>query len=176
MASEVMPSGACANTGPAAAQPPQRPSVTRIGSASIWRSAWSARRPVCVSTHSKHNPVGRAARISRMVAMTNRSRHRRRGCIGLWSNGVSVLPSDRSSGPSSARRREPHPGATDGDGVRDPVRARRKQSWVGQVPHSHSLLRGVGVRAPQRLMLRHEWLTEGPMASGVTPAHPTDHG
>jgi len=104
MASEVMPSGACVNTGPAAAQPPQRPSVTRIGSASIWRSAWSARRPVFVSTHSKHNPVGRAARISRMVAMTNRSRHRRRGCIGLWSNGVSVLPSDRSSGPSTGPR------------------------------------------------------------------------
>jgi hypothetical protein len=37
-----------------------------------------------------------------MVVMTNRSRHRRRGCIGLWSNGPSTGP--RATQEASVRR------------------------------------------------------------------------
>src|SRR5437588_1268566 len=38
-------------------------------------------------------------------------------------------------------------GATDRDGVRDPVPAQWRQPRPGQVPRPHPLLRGVGVRA-----------------------------
>src|SRR5438874_13659088 len=50
-------------------------------------------------------------------------------------------------------------GASDRDGVRDPIPAQRRQPRPGQVPHPYPVLRGMGVRAPRSLTIAVEVMT-----------------
>src|SRR2546430_8246 len=50
-------------------------------------------------------------------------------------------------------------GASDRDGVRDPVPAQRRQPRPGQVPRPYPVLRRMGVRAPRSLTLAVELRT-----------------
>src|SRR5437879_10071376 len=50
-------------------------------------------------------------------------------------------------------------GASDRDGVRDPIPAQRRQPRPGQVPRPYPVLRGMGVRAPRSLTIAVELRT-----------------